>query len=61
VLKSIIHTKKLKKFVILHKRLVFNFATVSFFYQNDVLLDYSIKISEFLPILGLGVDAFRAA
>jgi len=42
--------KNWKKFVILRKRLVFNFVTESFFYQKDVLLDYFIKISEFMPI-----------
>ncbi len=40
--KFIIHSKTFRKFVILHKRLVFNFLNTSF-YQNDVLFDYSIK------------------
>ncbi len=45
--------KNLKKiFVILHKRLVFNFVKASL-YQNDVLFDYSVKMPGFMPILGL--------
>jgi hypothetical protein len=57
--KFIIH-KKLKKFVILHKCLVFNFVKASF-YQNDVLFDYSMKRTEFMPILGLCADVLRVA
>jgi hypothetical protein len=56
-IKFIIHKKKI---VILHKRLVFNFVKASF-YQNDVLVDYSMKMTGFMPILGLCVDVFRAA
>ncbi len=40
--------------------LVFNFVLASF-YQNDVLFDYSIKMSRFMPIWGFCADAFRAA
>jgi hypothetical protein len=32
-----------------------------FFYQNDVLFDYSIKMSRFMPILGFCAGVFRAA
>ncbi len=39
---------------------MFNFVKGSF-YQNDVLFDYSLKMTEFMPILGLCVDVFRAA
>jgi hypothetical protein len=52
--------KNQKQFVILHKRLVFNFVYRQVFHQNDYFLDYSIKISEYMPILGLCVDAFSA-
>jgi hypothetical protein len=43
--------KNWKKFVILQKRLVFNFVSVCF-YQNDVLFDYSIKI-QYLGLFGV--------
>jgi hypothetical protein len=39
---------------------MFNFVKASF-YQNDVLFDYSIKMSGFMPILGFWADIFRAA
>ncbi len=51
--------KNWNKFVILHKHLVFNFVKANF-YENDVLFDYSIKISGFMRILGLCADVFRA-
>jgi hypothetical protein len=41
--------KKFKKFVILHKRLVFDFLQASF-YQNNVKFDYSFKMFRFGPI-----------
>jgi len=53
--------KKIENFfVILQKRLVFNFVKASF-HQNDVLIDYSVKIPGFMPILWLCADEFRAA
>jgi len=42
--KFIIRKKNWKKFVILHKCLVFNFVTACLFYKNDALLDYPIRI-----------------
>jgi hypothetical protein len=52
LLYKVYHSYKFfKKFVILQKRLVFNFVKASF-YQNDVLFDYSIKMPGFMPIFG---------
>ncbi len=52
--KFIIH-KKMEIFLILFKHLVFYFVIASF-YQNDELFDNSIKLSRFMPILGLCAD-----
>jgi hypothetical protein len=45
---------------ILSNSLVLNFILASF-YRNDILFDYSIKMSRFIPILGFCAGVFRAA
>jgi hypothetical protein len=58
--KFIIH-KKLKKVVIFSIRVLCLIFYKQVFYQNNVLFDYSTKMSRFMPILGFCADAFRAA
>ncbi len=58
--KFIIHAKKCKQIVNLHKSLMFNFEKASFF-QKLFLIDYFIKMLKIMHILGLCVDVSGAA